>query len=34
MKGIATQGNSICFGRFDLQTLEPAWITSRQIEAR
>jgi large subunit ribosomal protein L16 len=34
MRGIATRGNSICFGRFGLQALEPAWITSRQIEAR
>nr|YP_010881381.1 ribosomal protein L16 [Moerckia flotoviana]WIA67334.1 ribosomal protein L16 [Moerckia flotoviana] len=33
LKGIATRGNSICLGRFALQTLEPAWITSRQIEA-
>ena len=33
MKGIATRGNSICFGKFALQALEPAWITSRQIEA-
>jgi large subunit ribosomal protein L16 len=33
MKGIATRGNSICFGKFALQGLEPAWITSRQIEA-
>ncbi len=34
MRGITTQGNSICFGRFGLQALELAWITSRQIEAR
>jgi large subunit ribosomal protein L16 len=33
MKGISTRGNSICFGKFGLQALEPAWITSRQIEA-
>nr|YP_010892665.1 ribosomal protein L16 [Pleurozia subinflata]URH13482.1 ribosomal protein L16 [Pleurozia subinflata] len=33
LKGIATRGNSICFGKFALQALEPAWITSRQIEA-
>ncbi|TYG76721.1 hypothetical protein ES288_D03G136500v1, partial [Gossypium darwinii] len=25
-------GNWICFGRYALQELEPAWITSRQIE--
>ncbi|PKA51989.1 50S ribosomal protein L16, chloroplastic [Apostasia shenzhenica] len=23
----------ICFGRYALQALEPAWITARQIEA-
>ncbi|XP_057997847.1 50S ribosomal protein L16, chloroplastic-like [Hevea brasiliensis] len=33
MKGIAFRGNRICFGRYALQALEPAWITSRQIEA-
>nr|AFK41302.1 unknown [Lotus japonicus] len=33
MKGISHRGNQICFGRYALQALEPAWITSRQIEA-
>nr|CUR05110.1 rpl16 [Acacia obtecta] len=33
MKGISSRGNHICFGRYALQALEPAWITSRQIEA-
>ena len=33
LKGKATRGNRICFGRFGLQALEPSWITSRQIEA-
>nr|YP_009668515.1 ribosomal protein L16 [Heteroscyphus argutus]QCW59290.1 ribosomal protein L16 [Heteroscyphus argutus] len=33
LKGIAIRGNSICFGKYALQALEPAWITSRQIEA-
>ena len=33
MKGISSRGNRICFGRYALQALEPAWITSRQIEA-
>nr|UZP15217.1 ribosomal protein L16 [Ginkgo biloba] len=33
MKGISHRGNRICFGRFALQALEPAWITSEQIEA-
>nr|UHJ17481.1 50S ribosomal protein L16 [Corydalis mucronifera]DBA09511.1 TPA_asm: ribosomal protein L16 [Corydalis boweri]DBA09583.1 TPA_asm: ribosomal protein L16 [Corydalis hendersonii var. altocristata]DBA09654.1 TPA_asm: ribosomal protein L16 [Corydalis mucronifera] len=33
MRGVSSQGNRICFGRYALQALEPAWITSRQIEA-
>ena len=33
MRGMATRGNSINFGDFALQALEPSWITSRQIEA-
>ncbi|KAL6001129.1 ribosomal protein L16, L13, partial [Asimina triloba] len=33
MKGIPYRGNHICFGKYALQALEPAWITSRQIEA-
>nr|YP_010528603.1 ribosomal protein L16 [Acriopsis javanica]UXW65494.1 ribosomal protein L16 [Acriopsis javanica]UXW65647.1 ribosomal protein L16 [Acriopsis javanica] len=33
MKGISCRGNQICFGRYALQALEPAWITARQIEA-
>nr|YP_009561347.1 ribosomal protein L16 [Selaginella vardei]QAR48767.1 ribosomal protein L16 [Selaginella vardei] len=33
MGGISARGNRICFGRFALKALEPAWITSRQIEA-
>jgi len=33
MKGHATQGNKISFGEYALVALEPAWITSRQIEA-
>nr|YP_010832122.1 ribosomal protein L16 [Caragana acanthophylla]WFG51256.1 ribosomal protein L16 [Caragana acanthophylla] len=33
MKGRAYRGNTICFGKYALQALEPAWITSRQIEA-
>ena len=31
--GIATRGNTIAFGDFGIRTLEPAWITARQIEA-
>ena len=33
MNGLATRGNSLNFGDFALQSTEPAWITSRQIEA-
>lgn len=33
MTGVATRGNFISNGEFGLQTLEPAWVTSNQIEA-
>ncbi|GAB4417644.1 MAG: 50S ribosomal protein L16 [Anaerolineae bacterium] len=33
MKGTAARGNTVQFGDYGLQALEPAWITSRQIEA-
>ena len=33
LKGRATRGNSVTFGEYGLQSLEPHWITSRQIEA-
>nr|YP_010474883.1 ribosomal protein L16 [Corydalis decumbens]UVH69170.1 ribosomal protein L16 [Corydalis decumbens] len=33
MRGVSSRGNRISFGRYALQALEPAWITSRQIEA-
>ena len=33
MKGKATRGNTVTYGDFGLQALEPAWITSNQIEA-
>ena len=33
MKGQAQSGNSLTFGEFGLQSLEPCWITNRQIEA-
>ncbi len=33
IKGIATRGSSIAFGSFGIKSLEPAYITSRQIEA-
>jgi large subunit ribosomal protein L16 len=32
-KGIATSGSEVEFGDFGLQALEPAWVTSQQIEA-
>lgn len=31
--GKAFRGSSVAFGDFGLKALEPAWITSRQIEA-
>ncbi len=33
MRGKATRGNSVAFGQYGLQSLERAWVTSRQIEA-
>lgn len=33
VKGIATRGHEISFGTFGIKSLEPGWITSRQIEA-
>ncbi|NTU67714.1 MAG: 50S ribosomal protein L16 [Chlorobiaceae bacterium] len=33
MKGNAGRGTDVNFGTFGLKALEPAWITSRQIEA-
>lgn len=33
MKGKATRGNTITYGEYGLQAVEPAWITSAQIEA-
>lgn len=33
MRGMATRGNKVEFGDYGLMSLEPAWITSRQIEA-
>jgi len=32
-RGTATRGVSVAFGEYGLQTLDPAWITNRQIEA-
>ncbi len=33
MTGQAKRGNSVNFGEFGLQAMEPAWVTARQIEA-
>ena len=33
MKGKATRGNTVTYGDFGLQAMEPSWITSNQIEA-
>ncbi len=33
MKGLATRGAELSFGSFGIKSLEPAWITSRQIES-
>ena len=33
LKGQATRGNTVTYGDFGLQALEPCWITSNQIEA-
>jgi large subunit ribosomal protein L16 len=33
MKGTETRGVEVQMGEYGLQVLEPAWITSRQIEA-
>ncbi len=32
-RGLAHRGSTISFGSFGLKSLEPGWITSRQIEA-
>ena len=33
LTGKATRGNKVTYGEFGLVALEPAWITSNQIEA-
>jgi large subunit ribosomal protein L16 len=33
MRGMAKGGTEVNFGDFGLQSMEPGWITSRQIEA-
>lgn len=32
-RGLAHRGSTVTFGSFGLKTLEPGWLTSRQIEA-
>ena len=31
--GMATSGNTVAFGHYGLMSLDPGWITNRQIEA-
>ncbi len=31
--GMATRGNTVAFGHYGLMSLDPGWITNRQIEA-
>jgi large subunit ribosomal protein L16 len=33
LRGNATRGNYVAFGDYGLQTLEPHWLTARQIDA-
>ena len=33
MRGVATSSNTVQFGDFGLKSLEPGWVTARQIEA-
>ncbi len=33
MTGKAQRGNQVMFGEYGIQTLEPCWVTDRQIEA-
>jgi len=33
IKGLSQRGNRLSFGMFGLKSLEPSWITARQIEA-
>jgi len=32
-RGIAQRGNKVSFGEFALMSLDPGWVTNRQIEA-
>lgn len=33
MKGNALRGNSLTYGEYGLQALEPCWMTANQIES-
>ena len=33
IKGNATKCNTVAFGEFGMQSLEPGWITAQQLEA-
>ncbi len=33
MKGTAHRGNTLTYGEYGLQALEPCWMTANQIEA-
>lgn len=33
MRGLAQRGNTVAFGEYGIQSLEPCWVTDRQIEA-
>ena len=33
IKGHATRGNTVAFGDYGVQAMEPGWISARQIEA-
>jgi large subunit ribosomal protein L16 len=33
MTGLSQRGNEVSFGQFGLQSLEPGWVSNRQIEA-
>jgi large subunit ribosomal protein L16 len=33
MRGVATRGQTVAFGRFGLQATEAGWVSNRQIEA-
>jgi|SRR5690606_27382429 len=33
MRGLATRGNQVSFGKYGLKSMDASWITSRQIES-